>query len=63
MYCEYIDMAKKAQRLYSLSLKFEDKIPASLVKFSMGMCDKYTKIAKEKKIEMDQYEVEINILK
>lgn len=49
--------------VFTVFLKFEDKIPASLVKFSMGMCDKYTKIAKEKKIEMDQYEVEINILK
>ena len=63
MHCEYIDMAKKAQRLYSLSLEFENKIPASLVKFSMDMCSKYTRIAKEKRVAMDEYEVERTILK
>lgn len=47
----------KAQRMYYLSLKLDKRVPKALRKFSMGVLDKYTRIAKEMDLKLTSKEL------
>ncbi|SKA89253.1 hypothetical protein SAMN05443428_10999 [Caloramator quimbayensis] len=52
-----------AQRFYYLSIKFEDRLPKSTVKFAKEICDAYTKMAKKMELSLNSEELLDEILK
>lgn len=58
-----IEQVSKAQRFYYLATKYQDKIPVSVGEFAKKICNDYTKMAKDKKIVLNNNELFKLILK
>ena len=63
MKSDLLEKTKKSQRLYFLALKFEDRIPKSVIEYAKKTCNDYTKMAKEMNLSMSNEDIGKNIFK
>lgn len=63
MNSEIYNEVKMAQRFYYLAVKYESRVPKSVVKFAKKVCNVYTKKAKDINFQLSDEELLNEILK